>query len=209
MKTNVISMVMIALFVNLLTLCAQDELAEKQIQTAVQQLDQAHTAGALQHARAMFERLSSLYSDEWLPLYYRGLAGIHLSFRMEDDQQKKQLLDDAGECIDHLRRIKNLPGEVRSEITTLRGYWLYAQMAMNPAENGPQLTPQLTSVYAEALSLNSSNPRAIALNAYFQQSLASFTGGSYDRLEEDVRRAKELNALEDKDSSFPHWLLLF
>jgi len=188
---------------------AQNDVLNRQLSMAVSRLDKAGTPEELKEVRNLFQRISLSNPSDWISPYYLAYTDINLFFRSNDGQLKNQFLEEAGEYLDKLKRMKGLSKDIRSEINTLQGYWYYAQMSVNPQVNGPKYSGNVISLYSEALKLNPGNPRAIILNAYFQQSLSSFTGGNYSSLSSDIERAKSLHEKEDKNTAFPHWLIEF
>jgi tetratricopeptide (TPR) repeat protein len=187
------------------TVYAQEDAPARQLMTAVTALDNARSAEELQEARNLFQRIHTVYPDDWASCYYQAYINITLFFMNKAPDVKQKLIEEAEANIDKLKRLKNVSTEARSEISTLNGYYYYALMSADPQTNGPKYTGNVISSYAEALKLNPQNPRAILLNAYFQRNLSSFTGSTYTAFESDKAKAKELHEQEDKSSIMPHW----
>ncbi|MCD7938408.1 MAG: hypothetical protein LUG98_16235 [Tannerellaceae bacterium] len=205
MKTREILIVCMWVVLSMNAVIAQNPATEKFLAETVQQLDHVTTQEERIELRNRFERISSMEPDAWLPLYYQAYTDINLFFSAPQTGEK--WLADAEECLEKLREIKRLPKEVQSEIVSLRGYYYFALMALNPAQNGPKYSGNTLGLYGEALKLNPDNPRAIQLNALLQQQVAAFMGGSYAQLGEDMEKAARLHAEEDKESVLPHWVL--
>ncbi|MDR1201946.1 MAG: hypothetical protein LBL58_10015 [Tannerellaceae bacterium] len=197
----------LSVFINVVatTVYAQEDALSQQLMTAVTRLDSAHSTEELQEARNLFQRIHTVYPDDWASCYYQAYININLFFRNNGPDVKQKLIEEAGANIDKLKRMKSLSKEVRSEISTLNGYYYYAIMSVDPQTNGPKYSNNVISSYAEALKLNPQNPRAILLNAYFQRNLSSFMGSTYAPFESDKTKAKELYEQEDKTSIMPHW----
>ena len=177
------------------------------LEKGIRMLEQAESGADWKKVRSHFERITSVDPNDWLPLYYLTYVDIELSFRTADKKEKQQYLEESEELLEKLRKMKRTEAKERSEISTLRGYWCFAQMALNPAVNGPKYAGLITNNYSEALKLWPDNPRALLLNAWFQQQMASFMGGSYDKLEEEIAKANALFEKEDKNSTQPHWMI--
>jgi len=175
------------------------------LEKAVSTLDNARSVDEWKEARGIFERLSSVDPQNWLPLYYLAYTDITLSFQVEDEKKKSKYLTEAEDYLNQLKKLKISVPEESSEISTLRGYWYYAQMAINPGTNGPKYAGIITGCYKEALISNENNPRAILLNALFQKSMASFINGNYPEYENDLKRAKDIFDLPVTNPVFPHW----
>lgn len=184
---------------------AQEQSGKTALEQAVYQLDNARTPDEWKQARNLFERLSLADPSAWLPGYYLAYTDIELSFRTNEVQQKQYYLKEASDCLEKLKKMKMNDPKERSEVSTLRGYWYFAQMAIDPAQNGPKYAGIVTNLYGEALKLNPENPRAIYLNAVFQHSMASFMGGTYEKLNDDIQRAMKLFKVQTKDNTSPHW----
>lgn len=206
MKKSVLiyACIMVACFVSKTTY-AQNDILIQQMAVAVSRLDTVCTTKGLQEVRNLFQRISVNHPSDWMACYYLAYTNINLFFKDDNPTVKKQLIEEARIHIDKLKRIKNLPNDVRSEISTLNGYWYYALMSEDPQSNGPKYSSNVISSYAEALKLNPDNPRAIILNAYFQRNLSAFMGENYADFDSDKTRAKELHEKEDKNSLSPHW----
>lgn len=174
------------------------------LETAVARLDSARTPADWKAARALFQRLASCDTGNWLPVYYQAYTDIELVFRTADASEKQLYLEEAGVCLATLEKMKTTDATVRSEWLTLNAYWHYARVAVDPAVNGPKYAGVITARFAEALQLNPRNPRALLLNASFQQRMAAFMNGSYPGYADDRTQAA---ALLDQEAVgvLPHW----
>jgi hypothetical protein len=186
---------------------AQEDAPARQLTTAVAALDNARSSEELQEVCNLFQRIHTVYPDNWASCYYQAYVNITLFFRNNAPDVKQKLIEAAEANIDQLKRMKNVSKEIGSEIHTLNGYYYYAVMSADPQRNGPRYASHVISSYAEALKLNPQNPRAILLNAYFQRNLSSFMGGTYTSFESDKAKAKKLYEQEDKTQVMPHWWL--
>jgi hypothetical protein len=184
---------------------AQEDAPVQQLTAAVTALDNARSAEEWQEARNLFQRIHTVYPDDWASCYYQAYINLTLFFLNNAPDAKQKLIEEAEANINKLKRMKNVSKEARSEISALNGYYYYALMSVNPQVNGPKYTSNVISSYAEARKLNPQNPRAILLNAYFQRSLSSFMGSAYADFDSDKAKAKELHEQEDKAQVMPHW----
>lgn len=188
---------------------AQIPSANSQLETAIALLDSAKSKTDMEQVRNRFERLRMVDAEAWLPCYYQAYTDIVLSFREETPERKLSYLEEARTCLDRLKRMKLMDMSARSEISTLSGYWYFAQMALNPAVNGPKYVGVITACYQEALKMNPENPRAIFLNAYFQKSMATFMNQTYASFEEDMQKARTLLNTQSQQTLYPHWGITF
>jgi hypothetical protein len=154
----------------------------------------------LQAIRAQLERLCTADPGaDGLFFYYLAYADIELSFRVEGESLRSQYLTDAQKYLDQI------VGGDESEVETLRGYWYFALMAIDPKVNGPKYASRIVGCYEKALKRNPDNPRAVLLYAVFKDNMRKSLGGKYDGLEADIVRARELFAAQDTLSVHPHW----
>jgi len=184
---------------------AQSQSPVTPLEKTVKQLDLAENVSDLKQTRLLFERLAMMEPSLWLPHYYLAYIDIELSFRIDDEKEKQKYLEESQTYLDKLKKMKVTNSNDLSEINTLRGYWYFAQMAINPAVNGPRYSGVIINCYSEALKLNPDNPRAILLNAHFQQNMAHFMNGAYPKFDEDVQKAQRLFEVESTESPLPHW----
>lgn len=174
------------------------------LEKAVATLDTTRSPSGWKVARDQFQRLSVADAANWLPLYYQAYTDIELVFRTSRVEERSLYLQDAGICLERLNKMKPSADAIRSEWLTLSGYWYYAQVAIDAAANGPKYAGLISARFAEALQKNPRNPRAILLNASFQQRMAAFMHTSYPRYADDLRQASAL--LEQETANvFPHW----
>lgn len=203
MKKNVL--ILVVLIIGLLSVKAQQDVISQQLQIAVSRLDTTKSVDGLQEIRNLFERIQLNDTENWLPVYYKAYTDIRLFFVSQDESW----LEDAGKCLEELRKRKKLSDKERSEVQTLAGLLYYSYMSIDPAVNGPRYSNITIAAYAEALKLNPQNPRAIALNAFFRQSMGAFMGSGYPALQDDLAKARKIYTEENKATILPHWYMEF
>lgn len=184
---------------------AQNQNSINLLKTTISQMENARSPEDWKQIRSRFERITATEPAYWLPIYYQALTDIELSFRMEDLKDKEQYLADGDACLEKIKKLKVDGDKERSEINTLRGYLYFAKMAIDPGANGPKYAGIVMSYYGEALKQNPENPRAILLNAYFQNNMSAYMGGSYPQFNADIEKATALFDKENQDSVMPHW----
>ena len=183
---------------------AQEPAVHPLLEAAVARLDTVSSAGGLKEVRKEFERLYAAEAAGWLPVYYLAYTDISLLFFPARDAEKEQYRNEAETCLDQLAKMK-LPDAVRSEVAALKGYGYYAQVALDPAANGPKYAGIILSCFAEALRLNPANPRAILLNALFRKHMAAFLHQEYGAYAAEVQRADSLFDAESRSALVPRW----
>lgn len=184
---------------------AQEAVSPSLLETAVTRLDTVTTVSGWKEVRQDFERLYAAESPGWLPAYYLAYTDITLLFLSSDPVEKEGYKEEAGTCLEQLERME-LPDEAaRSETSTLKGYWYYARVALDPAVNGPKYAGLITACFAEALRRNPANPRALSLNASFQRHMATFLHRKYEAYEAEMERAARLFEAQSRSGVMPRW----
>ena len=132
--------------------------AQGQYEKGMQKALQAMGEGQLPQAIALFERISKVEKEKWVPDYYLAQNLIWSSFGTEDKTEKMALLEKAKASIAtaHEKSPDN------SEIVTLEGYLYTAYLAMDPATYGMEYEPKVIGLHQKAIKLNPDNPRAHA-----------------------------------------------
>lgn len=153
-------------------------------------------------ARNMLVRLNMGGSTDWVCPYYLAYADIELSFRLSDEKERSRYLNDAQT---YLKDLSSFSGAEASEVHTLKGYWYYAMMALDPKTNGPKYYVDIMACYEKAIKQNADNPRALLLSALFKNSMAQFMNSEYGDLAKDVERARRLFNQQDSTGWAPVW----
>jgi tetratricopeptide (TPR) repeat protein len=111
-----------------------------------------------------FERIASVETNEWHPLYYAAFCYINMSFISKDIAKKDVLLDKAQELID--RSLEIYPEE--SELFVLQGLIYQGRIQIHPKDRGKIFALKANESLKRAKELNPDNPRAyylLGLNA--------------------------------------------
>jgi hypothetical protein len=107
-------------------------------------LQDAESPQDLVNARNTMERISMKFTDQWLPVYYTSYVDIILSFVNENKETKLTYITEAKELV---KKLNNYPDADKSEVSTLAGFALNAQVAADPENNGPALFGELIGAY--------------------------------------------------------------
>lgn len=167
---------------------ATDEAYQKAMQQQVQALNQAHSQDALQTVANAFERIASRETDQWLPVYYAGLAYIWMSTYATSPSDKDATLDKARTFVD--KAVSLAPNE--SESVLLDGYWHMIKLSVDAASRGAELTPKVMQLYGKATQLNPENPRAYLLMGQMEYGMAQFFGNSSEKACAMLRKSAAL-----------------
>jgi hypothetical protein len=126
-----------------------------------------------QNCANAFERIASVESKEWLPLYYAAHCYIIMNFQEPDNAKKDQLLDKAQVFLDKAFKIE--PNE--SELYALQALLYPARMNIDPMTRGMQYIGLLNQSNEKAIQLNPENPRPYYLKAIIILNMPEGMGG--------------------------------
>ena len=149
------------------------------------------------------KRIEVMFPDgNWLTDYYIALYEIQATIGNKNPDNAA-LLQDAKEYIHKLKIEKEAD---QSEVSTVEGYYYYALIAANPAQNGQSYYTSVLDSYNKALVINSDNPRALLLLMVFKMNMAKSTGRQLnENFTSLIERIGVLLEKEDKKSITPHW----
>jgi tetratricopeptide (TPR) repeat protein len=142
------------------------------MQKNIKTIYEAKTISDFQQAVNAFERIASVETAKWEPLYYVAFGNIMMSNAEGDKVKKDQYLDLASEAISKAAVIN----ANESEIVALEGFVLMMRISIDPQSRGMMYAPGAMQAFNKALSLNPGNPRAMALLAQMQFGSAQFFG---------------------------------
>ena len=165
-------------------------------------LRNAESPQDLVNARNTMERISMKFTDQWLPVYYTGYVDIILSFVKENKETKLTYITEAKELA---KKLNNYPDADKSEVSTLAGFALNAQVAADPENNGPALFGELIGAYKAAIAIDPSNPRPVYLLARFNRDMAKFMGQTSPEFCKELLKAKELYEARKDKPLYPSW----
>lgn len=172
---------------------------ENVMSNVLEKLDAAKNVADLQQCRGQFERIMTMYPNDWLPLYYVAYCDIQMVF-YPGDIDKQQFLDDAKK---KLEQLTDFPGADLSEVNTLWGYYYNSLVTIDP-QNGQNYYQKVLESYQTAIQQNPENPRPVCLLAFYKQYLPSFLK-SEKEIAEGKEKAKELFAKEKRSVNKPYW----
>ncbi|MGE0078818.1 MAG: tetratricopeptide repeat protein [Bacteroidales bacterium] len=180
---------------------AQQPNFESAMKETLTLFDSAKTAVDLQTVASQFERIATVETTKWEPLYYHAFTYINLSFRENDGDKKDALLDVAQKSIDKALEIN---GD-KSELYAIQGFLYQGRIQVN-AMRGMTYSQKATEILEKAVNENPNNPRAqylLGQNIYYTPRM--FGGGSKKALP----KFQEAKLLFDKEnhanSILPKW----
>jgi hypothetical protein len=119
------------------------------------------------------DRIIALKENQWLPVYYRAYAYVHLGYMTADEEEKDRLLDEAQVSADAAFRLN--PEE--SENQLLLAMICYGRMEINPMTRATIYFPRANEALEKAKELNPRNPRIYYLEGKSTTFKPVFMGG--------------------------------
>jgi hypothetical protein len=148
------------------------------------------------------ERIIALKENQWLPVYYRAYAYVHLGYMTADEEEKDRLLDEAQVSAEAACNIN--PEE--SENQLLLAMICYGRMEINPMTRATIYFPRANEALENAKKLNPKNPRIYYLEGKSTTFKPVFMGGGPEAalpiLERAIQYFTEFAVPYDL---YPHW----
>lgn len=178
--------------------------AQTQYQTGMQKAFSLWEEGKMTEASQLFERISTVEKDNWLPSYYAATVEILGSFGLKEEAVLNAKLTKAQEFLDVAKSIS----ENNPEIMITQALLNLGYIAFDGQKYGMILSGKNSQLYAQALAISPNNPRVILGNAEWNMGSAKFFGKSTKPYCEDIKLAIELGKEEKIDIEFyPKFLL--
>ena len=169
MKPSIFTLVLFMLFSSAF---ANNTYPEAMSQS-IEKLFQAKTITEYVEVANQFERISTIETKEWLPLYYASFSYIMISFQETDNAKKDQYLDRAQNDLDQALAIE--PNE--SELYMLQGFLYPSRINIDPINRGMLYMGTMNAALDKALELNPDNPRVYYLRATMTLHMPEAYGG--------------------------------
>lgn len=178
-----------------------DSLYLKAMEKVLIKLDSAKSTSDMMLVRNQFERISTMYTKEWLPVYYIAYVDIQMVYSNPKGSMNETILKSTKANIDKLNSFAEAD---KSEVCTLWGYYYMALTMTDPATNGQKYFNDVFANFEKAISLNPENPRPIYLLAFYESHLPEFIRSERVFCDE-INKARELYAKEKKSIEKPYW----
>lgn len=150
----------------------------------------------------LFERISSVELDNWLPLYYAAQVNTFSAFAEKDKEKLTQQLDKAQELLDLAKAIS----PDNSEILVQQAMIYTAWVAFDGATYGPTFSGKVVATYQKAAELDPLNPRVVFSRAEWDMGSAKYFGQDTTPYCKEVERSLELFATFKPETDFhPNW----
>jgi len=154
-------------------------------------------------ASNLFERISTVEKDNWLPPFYAGYTLVLSAFEIEDETTLKLKLDKAKSLLEQAASIS----PKNPDIMIAQALHNTAYINFDGQKYGMTMSSKNASIYNEALKIAPNNPRVILAKAEWDMGSARFFNQSADPYCKDVERALEILKTEDKSDIkfYPDW----
>ncbi len=153
-------------------------------------------------AANMFERISKVETEKWIPHYYVAQINILYSFEEKDKEKLSNQLNKAKEELDFIEEISpNNP-----ELLVLRALLNTVWIVYDGATYGITLSEPTSQIYAKALEIAPNNPRVVFCKAEWDMGGAKFFGQDTAPFCKDIEKSLELFAtFKDETPFYPSW----
>lgn len=172
------------------------------LRNSLELADQEYSPSTYQNLANTCERIIALRKEEWLPLYYKAYAYVHLGYMTKDEEKKDALLDIAQASADAAFILN--PEE--PEIQLVMALICYGRMEINPMFRATTYFPMANAALANAKELSPKNPRIYYLEGKSTMYKPAFLGGGVEAalliLEKSLQYYSEFVPPFDL---YPHW----
>ncbi len=152
-------------------------------------------------ASQLFERISKVEKENWLPPFYVATIEILGSFGLKDEAKLEAKLKKAQEFLDEAKSLS----EKNPEIMITQALLNTAYIAFDGQKYGMTLSMKNTNLYAEAEKLAPNNPRVILGKAEWNMGSAQFFGTSIEPYCKDVEKSLTLFKTDNPEKFHPRW----
>ncbi|PQJ20715.1 hypothetical protein [Tenacibaculum sp. SG-28] len=178
------------------TLTAQDA-----YETGMQKAFDLWEANETIAASQLFERISRVEKENWLPSFYVATIEIIGSFGIKEEAKLKAKLTKAQTFLDEAKTLS----ENNPEILITQAMLNTAYIAFDGQKYGMTLSAKNNRLYEKALRLAPNNPRVVLGSAEWEMGTAEFFQQSIAKSCEKVNRAVVLFADDSPAKFHPSW----
>lgn len=158
--------------------------------------------GKWDDAENMFERIAKAEEDEWLPNYYIAQMNSLKSWNEKDETVLKAQLDKAQEHLD----IAMSKTEDNAELLIMQAQVYTNWVAYDGATYGMKYAGKISELYAKAVKLEPTNPRAAFCKADWSMGSAKYFGQDTAPFCKEIEASIELFDTFKAESDFhPNW----
>ncbi|PQJ82487.1 hypothetical protein [Polaribacter glomeratus] len=178
--------------------------AQTPYQTGMKKAFSLWEAEKMTEASQLFERISTVETENWLPFYYAATIEIIGSFGLKEEAILTAKLSKAQEFLN----AASSKSENNPEIIITQALLNLAYIAFDGQKYGMTLSGKNNQLYAQALQIAPQNPRVILGKAEWEMGAAAFFGKSTKPYCDEIKRAITLGKDEKIEQEFyPKFLL--
>jgi len=172
------------------------------LRSSLELADSEYSIATYQNLANTCDRIIALKENQWLPVYYRAYAYVHLGYMTPDEEEKDRLLDEAQVSAEAACKID--PEE--SENQLLLAMICYGRMEINPMTRATIYFPRANEALEKAKELNPGNPRIYYLEGKSTTFKPAFLGGGPEAALPILQRALQYfkESVIPYDL-YPHW----
>ena len=172
------------LFLFIMLSVALNVTAQTPYQSGMQKAFSLWEEGKMTEASQLFERISAVETENWLPSYYVAQIETISSFGLKDEVKLTAKLTKAQEFLDVAKsNSENNPEIIIAQALLHTGY-----VAFDGQKYGMTLSGKISQLYGKALAIAPNNPRVILGNAEWNMNAAKFFGKSTKPYCDDIKK---------------------
>lgn len=176
--------------------------AQDQYTKGMQKAMQLWGEGKPVDASNMFERISSVELDNWLPYYYVAQVNTVAAFMEKDKEKVTAYLEKAQEFVAVAKSISPNNAEILVQQAMIYTAWI----ASDGATHAMTYSGKVVALYQKAAQIDPKNPRVVFSKAEWDMGSAKYFGQDIAPYCKDVERSLELFANFKPESEFhPNW----
>jgi len=195
MKKSLLTIALV--FSVLVSALAQETPYQQVMKSEIVKLDQADSLPKFQQSANAFSRISQLNPKEWQPYYYGALAYIYQGLDSSVPLLKK---DEALAKAEELIKKAETISPDNSEIITLEGFKVMAEVSADPGSRGQSLSGTVLNHFGKALKIDSKNPRASILMAQMEFGMARFFHSGTEKACVLVKQSQDAFAAQNEEA---------
>ena len=181
-----------------LSLVSRQATAQTNFEKGMSKAFELWEAGKWDDAENMFERISKAEEEEWLPNYYIAQMNSLKSWNEKDETVLKAQLKKAQEHLD----IAMARSEDNAELLVMQAQVYTNWVAFDGATYGMKYAGKVAELYAKAVKLDPTNPRAAYCKADWGMGSAKYFGQDTEPFCKEIEASLELFDTFKPESDF-------
>lgn len=150
-----------------------------------------------------FVRIGDMEKTQWLPYYYAAYCYVMQGYTEKDNSKKDALADKANTLID---KAVEILGKENSETKVIRSMIASVHLTVDPPGRYATYGAAASTYSAEAIALDSTNPRPVLLDAQMKLYTPEMFGGGKNTAKPLFEKAQQLFAQFKPESEIsPNW----